>query len=65
MEISPRSSRRLGWIYIVGLACWFFIGEYKGVPVWLGIRTVLFSALLIWNSFRKSKELKDAFNRLK
>jgi hypothetical protein len=60
-----RSSHRLGWIYIAGLAVWLLIGGYKGMPVWLDICIVLFSALLIWNSFRNAKKFKEASARLK
>ena len=61
--LGARSSHRLGWIYIVGLIFWVLIGGYKGLPVWLSIGIVLFSALLILNSFRRAKKLKDASNR--
>jgi len=49
----------MGWIYIAGLAVWLLAGGFRGLPIWLIIFMLAFSFLLIWNSFRRSRKLRD------
>jgi hypothetical protein len=59
---ASKSARRLGFIYIFGLAMavlGLLSGEYKEFPTWGLVFMFAWSGFLIWISFRGAKWYKD------